>query len=68
MTFFDVELADPLINSRNLMENQRKATDNPDKLNLTVNSENEENFHMSLMDGTHNLEELGSKIRFGDKK
>ena len=64
-TFFDVELSDPLINSKNLMENQGK-NENNDNLNLTINSEkNEENSDLSFMEGTQNLED-GSRIRFGN--
>lgn len=65
-TFFDVELSDPLINSKNLMENQGK-NENNDNLNLTINSEkNEENSDLSYMEGTQNLED-GSRIRFGNQ-
>lgn len=71
-TFFDVELADPLINSRPLMENNNNNAVNErnEKQNLTVNSEinGDESFvkgesEPSLMEATVNLDEGGSKMR-----
>lgn len=74
--FYDVELADPLINSKPLIENDNdnenkpieQQQQNPDQLNMTVNSDaNDESFNkdpdLSLMEATVNLEECGSQFK-----
>lgn len=67
-TFFDVELSDPLINSRNLMENQPKVEGTENKLIGTISEINDTESHKnelenSLMEATLNLEDCGSKFR-----